>query len=390
MKIAYLDAFAGISGDMTLGALLDAGLDMEYLQSELSKLGLQGYALSAEKVTVSGISATRVNIDVETERHHHHRHLDDILSMIAGSGLPDKVISMSTAVFRRLAEAEADVHGTVPEKVHFHEVGAVDSILDITGSCIGLYALGVEELISSPLPLGRGFVECAHGVIPLPAPATVKLLEDLPTYAFPDEGETVTPTGAALVASLCRSIGPMPAMNSRATGYGAGTIERRIPNLLRIFIGETSEIPEALDTVILQTLIDDMNPEIYEYLMEKLYAAGALEVTLTPCTAKNSRPAVLLAAVCALGKEPAVEDIILTESTSLGLRRIPSSRACLERKTVEVAVAGGKVRVKLGLKDGRIANVAPEYKDCRALAEQSGLPLKEVYRLAEVAVKDYL
>ena len=239
----------------------------------------------------------------------------------------------------------------------------------------------------SPLPLGRGFVECTHGIIPLPAPATVKLLEGLPTYAFPEEGETVTPTGAAIVAALCRSAGPMPAMNSRTIGYGAGTITRRIPNLLRIFIGEAVDMPEALDTVILQALIDDMNPEIYEYLLEKLYAAGALEVTLTPCIVKNSRPAVLLATICPLGKENVIEDIILTESTSLGLRRIRASRACLERKTVETAVAGGKVKVKLGLKDGKIVNIAPEYKDCRSLSEQSGLPLKEVYRLAEMAVK---
>ncbi|MDD2485846.1 MAG: nickel pincer cofactor biosynthesis protein LarC [bacterium] len=386
MKIAYFDAFAGISGDMTLGALLDAGLSMEYLQSELSRLDLHGYTLSAKRVTASGISATKVNIEMDTKLHH-HRHLNDILSMIAGSGLPDKVISMSTAIFNRLAKAEAEVHGTLPEKVHFHEVGAVDSILDITGSCIGLYSLGIEELVVSPLPLGRGFVECTHGIIPLPAPATVKLLEGLPTYAFPEEGETVTPTGAAIVAALCRSAGPMPAMNSRTIGYGAGTITRRIPNLLRIFIGEAVDMPEALDTVILQALIDDMNPEIYEYLLEKLYAAGALEVTLTPCIVKNSRPAVLLATICPLGKENVIEDIILTESTSLGLRRIRASRACLERKTVETAVAGGKVKVKLGLKDGKIVNIAPEYKDCRSLSEQSGLPLKEVYRLAEMAVK---
>ncbi len=387
MKIAYLDAFAGISGDMTLGALLDAGLNMEYLQSELSRLDLHGYTLSAKKVTVSGISATRVSIEVNKNLHH-HRHLNDILSMIADSGLPDRVISMSTAIFDRLAKAEAEVHGTVPEKVHFHEVGAVDSILDIIGSCIGLYSLGIEKLIVSPLPLGRGFVKCAHGIIPLPAPATVKLLEGLPTYAFSEEGETVTPTGAAIVAALCCSVGPIPAMNSQVIGYGAGTIARRIPNLLRIFIGEAVDMPEALDTIILQTLIDDMNPEIYEYLMEKLYAAGALEVTLTPCIVKNSRPAVLLATICPLGKENIIENIILAESTSLGLRRIQASRTCLERKTIEVIIAGSKIKVKLGLKDGKIANIAPEYKDCRSLSEQSGLPLKEVYRLAETAVKN--
>ena len=378
--IAYLDCFSGISGNMLLGALIDAGLSIDDLRADLARLPLKGYELKAERVTKRGIAATHV--EVATGHEHAHRGIKDILQIIEQSTLPKEVTDCSRRIFTRLAEAEARVHGQPVDEVHFHEVGAVDAIVDVVGACCGLHRLGIAEVHASPVPLGGGWVETAHGRLPIPAPATAELLKNVPAYGGPVDAELVTPTGAAILTTLARSYGPMPGITVRAVGWGAGTKDLPHPNALRVFIGEMAAAPMEQRLVALETNLDDMNPEFFDYLMDRLFAAGALDVFYTSILMKKSRPATLITVLTDAAKTNALRDVIFRETTTLGIRSYEVTRLCLDREWHEVETEFGPVRVKVGRAGGDIVTAAPEYEDCRRLARESGTPVKAVYQAA--------
>jgi len=381
MTIAYLDCFSGISGDMMLGALLDAGLPPEDLRADLARLGLSGWELRSERVRRQGLAGTQATI--ETAGPSPERHLSDILALIAASGLPAPVQEQASAVFTRLADAEAAVHGSDREHVHFHEVGALDSILDIVGSVAGLHRLGVEALYCSPLPLGGGFVESAHGRLPVPAPATVALLQGVPVYGGPLEAELVTPTGAALVATLCRGFGPLPALTISRVGLGAGSRDLPHPNLLRLVLGEAAATPgaraaEGERICQLETNIDNMDPQLYDHLVELLLGAGALDVVLVPAIMKKSRPATIVQVLCPPERKDLLLDLLFTETTTLGVRMAYLDRVCLARESITVPTPWGPVAVKVAHLPGGGVRCAPEFEDCRARAREAGVPLQAV------------
>ena len=385
MKAIYFDCFAGISGDMTLGALVDAGLDIEMLKSELSKLNLMGYSTSAEKVVKKGITGTKINIEIEEQNA--HRHLRHINEIIDNSALDDDIKQTAKKIFLRLAEAEAKIHNTTVEKIHFHEVGAVDAIIDIVGAVIGIRLLGIEKIYASRIHVGNGFVKCRHGKIPLPAPATVDLLKNVPVYSTGIEGELTTPTGAAIITTLAESFGNMPLMNIRQIGYGVGTSDREIPNLLRVMIGEIIESGYETDTVtIIETNIDDMNPEFYEYVSEKLLKLGALDVCTSPVYMKKSRPGALLSIITDHDKIEDILSVIFSETTTIGIRMYHAERIKLQREVVIVATQYGDVRVKISKYKDQVKNIAPEYDDCKKIAAEKNIPLKNVYDAARKAV----
>jgi len=389
MTTAYLDCFSGISGDMTLAALLDAGLDLETLRTDLEMLMLPGWSLQAERVRRRGLAGTRVAIT--TSGISPERHLSDIVGIIHSSGLPDPIQERAVAVFTRLAEAEAAVHGSQPEAVHFHEVGAVDSILDIVGSVAGFYRLGIDALFCSPLPLGGGWIEADHGRMPVPAPATARLLEGVPSYGGPVEAELVTPTGAALVATLCRGFGPMPAMTIRRVGMGAGARDfAEHPNLLRLVIGETTagttRDGEGERLCLLETNIDNMDPQLYEHVMDRLLGAGALDVMLIPAVMKKSRPATLLSVLCPPAQRDLLLDLILHETTTLGVRISYVDRICLPRDFVEAPTPWGPVKVKIARHADGLVTASPEYETCRALALEYSVPLRRIMDYARCRV----
>lgn len=387
MKVAYLDCFAGISGDMTLGALLDAGVDKNRFQAEIKKLSEVNFDLNIGKVTKNGIEAT--NVEVITPHEHHHRHLKDIVRIIESSDLPDSTKAKAIRTFQVLAEAEGAVHGTSADHVHFHEVGAVDAIVDIVGSCILFEMLGVDRIIASPLPMGHGFVEAAHGRIPLPAPATVEILKGVPVYDAKVEGELVTPTGAAIARALADSFGAMPPMRVESIGYGAGKTDFPFPNVLRVMIGESAEERPANEKVsIVETNIDDMNPEFYDSVFDRLFKAGALDVYTTPIMMKKNRPAVLLSAVCPVEKVEHVSEVILTETSTFGVRITNAHRRCLDRKWHTVSTKYGDIRIKIGLLGGREIVASPEYEDCRKAADTHGVSVQTVYKEALLAYQN--
>lgn len=380
MKVAYFDCFSGISGDMTLGALLDAGCELQHLRSELQGLQVPGWELSAEKVWKNGMAATYAR--VKTEDTQKHRSLGSILEILEKSRLAVPVRDRASAIFRKLGEAEARVHDVPLEKIHFHEVGAVDAIVDIVGACVGFHALGIEKFACSPLNVGSGTVKMAHGTLPVPAPATANLLQGKPTYSNGVQRELVTPTGAAIVATLCDSFGPQPAMSVSAIGYGAGTADLEgQPNVLRIMIGEAPEktVPGFdQEVTVIEANLDDMNPQIYGYLQEKALAAGALDVFTTPAQMKKNRPGTLLTVLCEPKDTQALISLIFAETTTFGARTHTAQRRVLPREFVNVATTFGDVRVKLSRVNGRILHVAPEYEDCRKLAEEKNVPLQRV------------
>jgi uncharacterized protein (TIGR00299 family) protein len=383
MRIAYLDCFSGVSGDMLLGALIDAGLSADELRGDLAQLSLADYELRAERVTKRGIAATKVT--VETGHSHAHRGLHDVLDIIAGADLPEPVKEMAARIFTRLGEAEAKVHGTTVEQVHFHEVGAVDAIVDVVGACCGLHRLGIAEVYASALPLGGGWVESAHGRLPVPAPATAELLRDVPAYGGPVEAELVTPTGAAIVSTVGRRFGAMPPMTVKAIGWGAGGRDLPHPNVLRLFVGEAAAaLPEQRLTVI-ETNLDDMNPELFDHLMERLFAAGALDVFYTPIVMKKSRPGTLVSVLAEPGLVSVMNDLLFRETTTLGVRVMEVARRCLDREWREVETRYGRVRVKTGLMGMEVVTSAPEYEDCKRLAREQGVPVKAVYDAAKAA-----
>jgi len=380
MKLAYFDCFSGISGDMTLGALLDAGCDIEYLQSGLRGLQVSGWELSAEKVWKNGMAATYAR--VKTEDQQKHRSLSAILEILKNSQLAPAVCERAGAIFQKLGEAEARVHDVQLEKIHFHEVGAVDAIVDIVGACIGFHGLGIEKFACSPLNVGGGTAKMAHGVLPVPAPATANLLQGKPTYSNGVQRELVTPTGAAIVATLCESFGPQPAMSVSAIGYGAGTADLEgQPNVLRLMIGEAAErtAPAGDQEIsVIEANLDDMNPQIYGYFQEKALAAGALDVFTTPVQMKKNRPGTLLTVLCRPADAEALMSLIFAETTTFGVRTHTAQRRVLPRESVKVKTKFGEVRVKLSRVNGRVLHAAPEYEDCRKLAEEKNVPLQRV------------
>ncbi len=460
MKIAYFDCIAGASGDMILGALVDAGLPLETLRERLAALRLADFDLRARRVAKNAFAATKVDVIVADDVP--ERRLADIEAIVMNSDLASAIKERAVAIFRRMGEAEAHIHGTTLADVHLHELGGVDTIVDVVGALVGLDELGVEQVVVSPVPLGRGFIRGAHGQIPLPAPATVALLKGAPIAGSPLEMETVTPTGAALLTSLAASFGPIPPMKLQALGYGAGSRDLPIPNVIRVLIGESapalkpktphhhhphphehghehphdyehnhehphhhdhdehdhphtpdhehphehdhphhhdhkhdhehSTTPQSPSTVyslpstvylsVLETNIDDLNPEIYEYVMGKLFAAGALDVYLSPIQMKKNRPATLLRLLCRPDDVQAMTAILFAETTTLGIREQTVIRHALPRVIEHVGTPYGPVHVKVAeLPDGATKR-APEYEDCRRLAEEHGVPLREVYRAA--------
>lgn len=407
MTIAYIDCFAGISGDMTLGALVDAGADFEALKSELDKLGVHEFELMLDKVTKRGISASDVTVKLHHHDHgheHHHGHshgraFSEIKRIIEDSTLSNHVKSNAIAIFTKLGEAEAKIHGKSIEEIHFHEVGAVDAIVDIVGACICLDLLGIEKLYCSPIPTFTGTVEIAHGKFPLPAPATVEILKNAPWRELGIEGEIVTPTGAAIVATLAEGFGAMPPMSIQSTGYGAGKKDFGMPNVLRVLVGETTPLAlssprsgriegrsgEAVEVAVIETNIDDLSPQVYDVVMERLFSAGALDVYFAPIQMKKNRPATLLSVICEPSRIEKLSNIIFEETTSIGVRIDTRKRICLEREIVKVDTDYGSISLKIARRDGEVLNAQPEYEDCKAAAQKFNVPFKRVRDAAMVA-----
>jgi len=365
---------------MTLGALVDAGCDVEHLRSELHRLPVPGWELSAEKIWKHGMAATYVK--VTTEDRQKHRSLSAIVDLLSGSQLSAQVRERAVSIFQKLGQAEARVHNVPLDKVHFHEVGAVDAIVDIVGACIGFAALGIEKFACSPLNVGGGTVKMAHGVLPVPAPATASLLQGRPTYSNGVQRELVTPTGAAIVATMCDSFGPQPPMTVSAIGYGAGAADLEgQPNVLRIMIGEAAEKVVAGyddEIAVIEANLDDMNPQIYGYFLEKALGAGALDVYTTPVQMKKNRPGTLVTVLCKPADTNSLMSLIFAETTTFGARTYRAQRRVLPRESVSVTTTYGDVRIKLSRVNGRILHVAPEYDDCRKLAVERNVPLQQV------------
>ncbi|HEY9808587.1 MAG TPA: nickel pincer cofactor biosynthesis protein LarC [Halomicronema sp.] len=424
-KIAYLDCPTGIAGDMFLGALVDAGVPLEYITQQLQCLGISDeYQLRAEKVLRNGQEATKVYVDLKAEfvgvaeidepveaptfdelshSHHHHedchsehshhehshtRHLPEIDNLIVSAKLPPRAEAWSLGVFRKLADAEGFVHGISPEKVHFHEVGATDAIVDIVGTCLGLDWLGIDALYCSPLPTGGGTIRAAHGRMPVPTPAVLKLFEmgKMPVYSNGINRELVTPTGASIVCTLAASFGSPPAMTLHQVGLGAGSRNLAIPNILRLWVGEAAILPtdisSQIETIsVLETQIDDLNPQAIGYIFDRLFEAGALDVFTQPIGMKKSRPGILLTVVCHPQKQAACEAVIFRETTTLGIRRLSQERVILSREIVQVMTPFGPVRVKVAKTADQMLKPQPEYEDCAAIAKKHNLPWREVHRL---------
>lgn len=389
-QVAYLDCFSGVSGDMLLGALVDAGLSPDDLRSELAKLSLSGYHIDAKKTQRAGLAATQVTVSLE-EAAQPHRCLPDILALIESCTLPAEDKERGAKVFRRLAEAEARVHGVEPESVEFHEVGAVDALVDVLGAVVGLRLLGIEALYCSPLPVGDGSARGAHGELPVPAPATLELLAQAgaPVAAGPDaDVELVTPTGAAIVTTLARF--ERPAMTVRSVGYGAGARDvAGRPNVLRVWLGESLAARPAT-MLLIETNIDDMNPELYGYAQERLFEAGAADVWLVPIQMKKNRPGVMLSVLCPIEREDAIVTVLLRETSTLGVRVREVSRHEAERETLEFESSLGPATVKVKRLPDLPPTVAPEYEACARLARDKELPLREVYRIVQAEAQGHL
>ncbi len=390
MRIAYLDCASGISGDMTLGALVDAGADLAAIQAGIDSLGLPSCRLVAAEVKKKGFRATQITIEHEPE--HKHRHLHHITAMIDGSILTANQKNLAKRIFQKLAEAEAKVHGSTIEKVHFHEVGAVDSIADIVGSAIGFDLLGVERIICSPIPTGHGFVEIAHGRCSIPAPATGELLRGIPLAPLDVEGELTTPTGAAIVASLAKSFGPLPAMTVDRIGYGAGQKDFPHPNILRLLIATMSSgssvsthSPQTESIILLETNLDNATGETIAHATDALWSAGALDVSLTPIQMKKGRPGILVTVQSTPADVDRLETILFRETPTLGVRRTTVLRTVLARETITVETAYGPIAGKVSALPDGAQRFTPEYEACHAIAQDRGIALQEVIAVASAA-----
>jgi uncharacterized protein (TIGR00299 family) protein len=390
-RLLYLDCFSGIAGDMVLGAMLDAGLPLAELKGALGSLAMSGYEVTAERVLRAGVSATKFRViehpapgtQHPAPTHHPHRHLKSIYELIDRSALSPSGRTRAKELFQRLGEAEAAIHQSSLEKVHLHEVGALDSIIDIVGAVFAFEWLGADRIVCSPLNVGGGTVQSAHGLFPVPAPATLKLLGDAPVYSGTIQKELVTPTGALIATSYATSFGPIPEMVLEKVGYGAGDRDNPgTPNVLRVLIGRAADRPRGDRVVVIECEIDDMNPQIFGVAMDSLYAAGALEVFYVPVQMKKNRPGTLLTVVAPPELRPTLSEVIFKETTTIGLRYYEVDRECLEREIVTVDTPVGAVRFKVARRDGRVVNAVPEFDDCARIAASSNLSVKEVQAIA--------
>jgi len=389
MKTLYFDCFAGASGDMILGAMVAAGVDPDFLRAQLSTLPVTGFDINFETVNRSGLSARYAR--VETAHEHKHRHLSDIKQIIEGSRVADAVKQRAMQIFTRLAEAEARVHNEPVDHVHFHEVGALDAIVDVVGAAICFDALKIDRFVCSPLHVGSGMVKMAHGQFPIPPPAVAELLKGVPFYATEIKGELLTPTGAAIITSVCSEYGPIPQMTAEITGYGAGTREYQdFPNVLRVLIGET-EATGATDERLwmLETNLDDTTPQIIGHVMDRVLELGALDCFFTPVQMKKNRPGVLLSVLCGREQKSAVMKLLFMETTTLGVRSYEVSRRALERSVVRVETQYGPIDVKVAHLDGRVVNEMPEFEQCRDAATKANVPLKLVEEAARLALAKF-
>ncbi|KJS03456.1 MAG: hypothetical protein VR68_01445 [Peptococcaceae bacterium BRH_c4a] len=385
MKILYMDCFSGISGDMCLGALVDAGADSLRLEYDLKKLPLSGWEMRVALKNSHGITGTKVDILVREDTQP-HRHYSDIRDLVQKSPLPEKAREIALSIFQRLAEAEGKVHGVPSHHVHFHEVGGVDSIIDIVGTSLALCYLEVDRVICSPVPPGRGTVKCRHGILPIPAPATAQLLMGVPLSGLDAEGELVTPTGAAIATTVAENFGSLPPMKVRSVGYGFGSKDFGIPNFLRVFLGEDPAGTASYNTdtiVVLETNIDDMNPEFFGHIMEKLMDSSALDVFVTPAYMKKNRPGQILTVLSHPRDRDILTDILFQETSTLGVRWREERRTVLGRLIEEVPTTYGMVKVKYALSgDGTPLRAAPEYEDCKKIAREKNLPVRKIYEAA--------
>ena len=392
MRYVYFDCFSGAAGDMILGALVDAGVDVDHLRDVVRRLKLPGVTLQADRVRRGGLAATHLRVELGPEAMARHRHLPEILDIIAAAELPAAVTQSAERIFRRLAEAEAGVHGIPVEKVHFHEVGAADAIVDIVGAAAGLAALEAERIGSAPIPPGSGTVKCAHGTLPVPAPATARLLQGVPLAQSDLTGELTTPTGAAVLTTLADSYGPLPAMQIAAIGYGAGTREYAgQANVLRVLVGSIEGSPptatglEADTVTVLETQLDDVGGQVVAHVCERLLATGALDAYVVPIVMKKSRPGQLVTVLCRNEDAARMEDILLRETTTFGVRRHTCDRHKLAREHQTVETRFGHIRVKLGMSGGQVLKAWPEYEDCAATANEHGVALRSVQDAALAA-----
>ncbi len=385
MRIAYFDCFAGASGDMILGALVDSGWALADLEATFATIPLGGYAVRQEEVRKGLLRARQIHVEIDAREHTVERNLHDILRLLEASTLDEDVAAASARLFTRLAEVEGRMHGVAPEAVHFHEVGAVDSILDVVGAVAGLKALGIERVVCSPVNVGGSApIQTRHGWWPIPGPATLDLMRDKPVYAAADMGETLTPTGALLLSELAAAFGPIPPMRVSRIGYGAGMRDTAIPNVLRLIIGEDSGAAEEAAgeingaATVIETTIDDMNPQLYGHVAARLFAAGALDVTLMPVQMKKGRPGHVLSVLTESADHAPLLDVIFRETTTIGVRLHRVERVKLERRLERVETPWGAVRRKTALWRGNVVNRGPEYEDCLRVAQAADVPVKEV------------
>ena len=380
-KILYFDCFAGISGDMTVSALLDLGVDFKILQSKLAELNVSGYSLDFKEVMKNGISAKKFDVKIDKTESHVHRHLKDVKKIIQESTFNENVKKLTMEMFTHVAVAEAKIHNKPIDKIHFHEVGAIDSIIDILSVAYCIDQLEVDEIYSSPISCGKGFVNCAHGKIPVPAPATLEILQNIPINFTEIPKELTTPTGATIIKTLVHKFKPLSNVNILKTGYGAGYHDLEIPNVLRVMLGE---IENESDFVELVTNIDDMNPETYSYIFEKLFKNGALDVCLENIIMKKNRPGIKLSVICHENDYKKFENLIFQETTTFGIRKYPFTRSELKKEFIKVDTEYGKINVKAGYLNGKMIKYSPEYEDCKRYAEKNNVSLKTVYDLCKL------
>ena len=392
LRAAYFDCYSGISGDMILGALIDLGVSATKIRKALGTIDLKNYKLKASKVKRGLISGTSVKVEVARTRHSHHkaRKYSDIKKLLSNSDLSSTVKKNSLEVFKRIARVEAAVHNTTMEKIHFHEVGAVDSIVDIVGGVVAIESLKIDKIYASPLNLGEGFVECAHGSLPVPAPATLKLLKDIPVFSNGIKKELTTPTGAAMIGFYANSFGSLPKMRVVGDGYGAGDhIIPSMPNMLRIVLGEIDSEPGD-EFVVIETNIDDMNPEFYETAMDSLFKAGALDVYLNPVIMKKSRPANKISVLSLKKDVQCLIEILLRDTSSFGVRFYPVDRTVLDREIKTVKTSWGPVNIKIGKLNGKTLQASPEYEDCKKLSSKARINISRVYDEAKSLATAFL
>jgi len=391
MTTAYFDCFSGISGNMILGALVDLGVTVDELREELGALSLGQYSLQARRVMKQGISG--IYVEVRTESDEGGRTLGDVLGLIDESHLSEDIKERSKRIFVRMGEAEAKVHDRELQAVQLHEVASIDTVVDVVGTLLGMKMLGIEEVTCSPLSLGKGWVECRHGWLPVPAPMTAELVRGVPVRSTNIEAELTTPTGAAIVTTLASHFGDMPLLRVQGVGYGAGEMKLGVPNLLRVLVGEPVGQAEGYESerlVVLETNIDDMNPEFYEFIMERLLECGALDVFLTPIQMKKSRPGILLSVMARQDTAGKLLDILLDESTTLGVRIVEKQRFCLPRFSHRVETRFGEIRVKVAYRGDSVVRAVPEYEDCKKVAYDHNVPISRVYAEVQKTCEDIL